>query len=699
MDGSTGLGSQPDWRPGDDLTRLEETMVAGAASGELVDCGEGPFSLAEMQAWEADRTLRAAVLRHLLITGEWPVDAKGVRLRGARIGGLLDLEAAAVRCPLALEECYLDADEPARLDHASASRVTLAKCHLAGLSGQMLTARQLDLRGSTLTHRLYLPNADIAGNLACDGAQLTGADSDGNALFADGLKTGGNVFLRDAFTAAGAVRLPGADIAGQFDCSVAQLTGVDSDGDALVADGLKTGGAVLLRDCTAAGTVRLPGADIAVNLECDGAQLTTANRGGNALVADGLKTRGAVFLRDGFTAAGAVRLLGADITSGLDCTGAQLTGVDSDGNALFADGLKTGGDVFLRDCTAAGAVRLPGADIAGQFDCTGAQLTGVDSDGDALFADGLKTGGAVFLRGGFTAAGTVSLSSARVGASVYLTPTALAIDGKVALNAAGAQIVGTLRWAPASAVSGQVNLEGATAGRLDDDWSSGRPNGYWPTGGRLRLDGFTYDRFGGAQRATANQRWAWIRSQYQANAADSQAEFATQPYEQLTAVYQQAGQDTEARKVAIARRADLRKYGDLNSYRRVGNWFLGWSIGYGYKTWRAGLVLVGVFAAVVVLSFFAQQHHLMVPVGDTDGLRFVPSATRCTSSYPCFSPVGYAVDTVIPVVNVHQADNWGPDAHTTLGHAWAAGTRFATVLGWALATLLVAGFTGIVRRD
>jgi len=548
LDGSTGLGSQPDWRPGDDLTRLEETMVAGAASGELVDCGEGPFSLAEMQAWEADRTLRAAVLRHLLITGEWPVDAKGVRLRGARIGGLLDLEAAAVRCPLALEECYLDADEPARLDHASASRVTLAKCHLAGLSGQMLTARQLDLRGSTLTHRLYLPNADIAGNLACDGAQLTGADSDGNALFADGLKTGGNVFLRDAFTAAG-------------------------------------------------------------------------------------------------------------------------------------------------------AVRLPGADIAGQFDCTGAQLTGVDSDGDALFADGLKTGGAVFLRGGFTAAGTVSLSSARVGASVYLTPTALAIDGKVALNAAGAQIVGTLRWAPASAVSGQVNLEGATAGRLDDDWSSGRPNGYWPTGGRLRLDGFTYDRFGGAQRATANQRLAWIRSQYQANAADSQAEFATQPYEQLTAVYQQAGQDTEARKVAIARRADLRKYGDLNSYRRVGNWFLGWSIGYGYKTWRAGLVLVGVFAAVVVLSFFAQQHHLMVPVGDTDGLRFVPSATRCTSSYPCFSPVGYAVDTVIPVVNVHQADNWGPDAHTTLGHAWAAGTRFATVLGWALATLLVAGFTGIVRRD
>jgi hypothetical protein len=89
----------------------------------------------------------------------------------------------------------------------------------------------------------------------------------------------------------------------------------------------------------------------------------------------------------------------------------------------------------------------------------------------------------------------------------------------------------------------------------------------------------------------------------------------------------------------------------------------------------------------------------MVPVGDTDRLHFVPSATRCTSSYPCFSPVGYAVDTVIPVINVHQADYWGPDAQTTLGDAWAAATRFATVLGWALATLLVAGYTGLVRRD
>ena len=83
------------------------------------------------------------------------------------------------------------------------------------------------------------------------------------------------------------------------------------------------------------------------------------------------------------------------------------------------------------------------------------------------------------------------------------------------------------------------------------------------------------------------QRLAWIRSQYQPPAGSGSAVFATQPYEQLAAVYRQAGQDDQARKVAIARRADLRKYGNLNRYRRFGNWFLDWTIKYGYQTWRA----------------------------------------------------------------------------------------------------------------
>ena len=1031
-------------------------MVAGAAAGELVNRGEGPFTLAEMQAWADERTVRAAVLRHLLIAGQWPVDAKGVRLRGVRISGLLDLEVAAIRCPLWLNYCYHDADEPVCLDYATASRLTLTGCQLAGLTGEMLTARALNLSDSTLSASLRLPGADITGELSCSGAQLTGTDGDGNALVADGMKVGGavfldggftaagavrllgaditgqlmcrgaqltgtdgdgnalgadgikvsggvfldggftaagavrlhsaditgqlnctgaqltgtdsdgnalvaygikvsgavfldggftaagavrllqadiigqldcsgaqltgtdgyalvadgmkvsgavfldggftaagavrlrdaditgqlgcrgaqltgtdsdgnalvadgmkvdgdvfliegftaagavrlhsaditgqlnctgaqltgtdgdgnalvaygikvgggvflgvgftaagavrltgaditgqlgcggaqltgadgdgnalvadgmkvssGVFLDDGFTAAGAVRLTGADITGQLGCRGAQLTGTDSDGNALVAEGMKVSGGVFLDDgFTAAGAVRLPGADITGQLGCGGAQLTGIGNDGNALVADGLKVSGDVFLRGGFTAAGAVRLPGADITGQLGCRGAQLTGTDSDGNALVADGLKVGGGVFLDDgftaagavrlhsaditgqlgCsgarltggdgdgnalvadglkvsgvvflrggfTAAGAVRLPGADITGQLGCTGARLTGTDSDGNTLVADGMKVSGAVFLDGEFSAAGTISLASAHVGLSVHLAPTALASENKAALNAPRARIAGTLEWAPAGPVSGQVNLDGATVGQLDDDWSNERPNGYWPTGGRLRLDGFTYGRFGGKQQATAEQRLAWLRSQHQPPAGDNTADFATQPYEQLAAVYRQAGQDAEARKVAIARRADLRKYGDLNPYRRFGNWFLDWSIKYGYQTWRAAAGLAALFVVFLALSVLAQHQHAIVPIGEIEGLHSVPSVTQCTSDYPCFYPVGYTVDTVIPIINVHQADYWGADGHAPWGWFWVGLTWLATGLGWLLATLLVAGYTGLVRRD
>ena len=643
MGASDGVGVQ---LPAEALTPLEDRMVASAAAGKLVDLGADPLHLAEMQTWGEERIVRAAVVQYLLVAGQWPVDAKGVRLRGVRITGHLDLEAAVIRCPRSLDCCYLDADEPACLDYATASRVTLTGCRMAGLTGKMLTARELDLSRSTLTGPLRLPAADITGTLRCSGAQLTGRDSDGNVLDGDGMKVSGDVFLDEGFTAAGAVRLPGADITGHFSCSGAQLTGRDTDG--------------------------------------------------NALVGDRMKVSGGVYLAGGFT--GAVRLPAADIAGQLNCSGAQLTGRDSDGNALVGDGMKVSGDALL-DVTAAGAVRLPGADITGTLSCRGAQLTGHDSDGNALVGDGMKVSGDVLLDKEFTAAGTVSLNSAHVGGSVSLRPAALDDEDKVALKATSAQIAGQLRWAPGQQVSGRVNLGGATVAELEDDWSGERANGYWPVGGLLSLDGFTYSRFGGDGQATVEQRLAWIRSQYPPHAGSDSAAFVTQPYEQLAGVYRQVGQDDQARKVAIARRADLRKYGNLNWYRRFGNWFLDWSIKYGYQTWRAGAGLAAVFIVFLALSILAQHQHVIVPIGEIEGLHPVPSATQCMSNYPCFYPAGYTVDTVIPIINVHQADYWGPDGHAPWGWVWVSLTWVATGLGWALATLLVAGYTGLVRRD
>ena len=524
----------------------------------------------------------------------------------------------------------------------------------------------------TAAAAVRLRSAQITGTLRCTGARLTAASEHGYAFDAERLKAA-LVALDGEFAAAGAVRLTAADIAVQLNCRDARLTGRDEDGNALVADLLKAGSVLLDNVATTAGAVRLLSADFAGQFSCGGARLDGRDDNGRALFADRLKVGDQVRLTDEFTAAGIVRLLGADIAGTLNCGGAQLTAASERGNALYGERMKVGGDVFLDEgFTASGAVCLLRADIAGQLKCRSAQLTGCDNDGRALHGDGIKVGGAVVFDGSFTAAGTISLASARAD---------------------------TLRWAPAEPICGQVNLEGATVRELDDDWSGDRPNGHWPAGGLLRLDGFTYGRFSGRHKPTATRRLEWIHSQYQRSAAGGTAHFATQPYEQLTAVYRQAGQDTEAGEVAIARRADLRKFGDLKPYRRFGNWFLDKTIKYGYQTWRAAAYLAIVFVAFLALSIVGQHRQLIVPVGNIHGLRPVPSATQCTSDYPCFYPFGYTIDTVIPLINVHQADFWGPDGHAAWGWVWVSLTWTATVLGWALATLLVAGYTGLVRQD
>ena len=268
----------------------------------------------------------------------------------------------------------------------------------------------------TAAGAIYLVDADIGGFLGCSGAQL-GANKDGDGLVASRMKVA-NLALDtwvnaadgavQSFTAAGAVWLDGADIGGFLSCSGAQLkagpdgTAARKDGNALAAERMKVGGNVLLdtlvnadgtaQSFTAAGAIYLVDADIGGFLGCSGAQLR-ANKDGDGLVASRMKVGnialdtwvnadGAVQQR--FTAAGTVRLDGADIGGSLGCTGAQLTAANKDGNALAAYQMKVGGDVLLdtwvnadgtaQSFTAAGAVQLVDADIGGGLSCTGAQL-------------------------------------------------------------------------------------------------------------------------------------------------------------------------------------------------------------------------------------------------------------------------------------------------------------------------------------
>lgn len=566
------------WRPGDDLWPLECEMLRMAESGEQLGPADGEYPLAEMKAWGQERTIRAAVLRHLLVNAEWPVHAKGVRLRAVLVSGLVDLEVANVRCPLRLDNCYLDDPRGMILDRATIPLLSITACHLAGLTGDTLVVTtELNLTGSAFTSPIRLFSADITGSLTCSGVQLTGADSDGNALFAELMKVGGHAFFDKNFATAGTVKLTGANITGQ-----------------------------------------------------------------------------------------------------LNCNGAHLSSCAKDDNGNLLDGQGT------------------------------------------LDADGIKVGGDVFLGFGFNAA-TVTFRSARVEGRLQLFGARLTQDkNNRAFDATGAQIAHDLLWVPGEQVGGVVCLEDAAVGQLYDSWDHRGVNGYWPPAdqGQLLLDGFTYTRIGGIYYtrggpppATLEQRLAWIGSEpvfstlrerltwIRNRSKRTRTALATQPYEQLAEVYRQSGQDREARKVAIALRRDLRRYGNLTWYRRAGNWFLDFTIRYGYQTWRAVIGLAALY--LIVLGIFWQAQHrpdLIVPVPAGAVLRPVPTAARCATEYPCFNAAGYAIDTVVPLINVHQADYWRPNASAVDGQLLVYVTWAGTAFGWALATLIVAGYTGLVRN-
>lgn len=925
-----------DWRPGDDLTDVEQLICRGSEAGQLVNASPGPYHFAAMRAWGTDRTVRASVLRHLILADEWPVHQKGVQLHGFRISGRLDLDSAIVRCPLQLESCYFP--EAVSLTGSTVSLFVMKDCHVAGLVGDaLMVSRFLDFGGSTFAGPVRLMLADIRGGLNCRSCHLSNPDADGIVLFAERIRVGGNVFLdmnpgqrpfladgtlrmTDAtiagdlscvgarltlaaqneislmaqrikvggnvfltshpgetkFTAQGTINLVGADIVGAVDCSGASLGG--GRGDALTGAGMKVGFGVLLGSgFTAAGAVDLRGADISANLVChNGTQLNGVNADGNALNATSMKVGGYLRFNDGFTAAGAVNLVDADITAdvevlgvqlgGANITGSSLTargikiggnmvlgdglaatgainleaadisanlvfrgdtrinGVNADGNALQAGGMTVGGHVLIRDNFAAqGAVCLIDADVAGNLECRGVQLHSNNKAGSALNAERIKVGSQVFLDQGFSAEGTIYLLGANiagnlecrgarirskidrraiyaermtvggdvyldttarqdkftaegtvyllkaniggilscrgaqlktlsgagnvffaermnVGSNVYLSdgfsasgniqlkeatiggsleiePYALEKDKRLsALDATDIRVSGRLRWAPETQTQGRVSLEGATVGQLEDSWTEPdggrRENGYWPTGGRLCLDGFTYGSLAGNNQPDVRQRLQWIRSQlrpklpepwvdirtYAGPANFGERGFAAQPYKQLTQAYQHVGKDTEARKVSIAQRRDRRKYGHLTWYRKMFDWLLDFFVGYGYETWRAGAALLVLFGIVFTLMLVAMNNNAFEPVQNATLLHPAPSAARCRSGYPCFNPLGYTIDTVIPLIDVHQVDYWGPNAKTSWGLACVYITYLGTALGWFFATLTVAGATGIIRR-
>ncbi|OWU86129.1 hypothetical protein ATO6_04535 [Oceanicola sp. 22II-s10i] len=174
------------------LTPAEEAMVAGAP-------GDGRIVIGEALPEGEDDTLRIrAGLIRLALTGADPglvLNDKGLRLKGARIEGVLDLRSVTTRFDLALTSCHLT--DPAEMMNARMRGIYLSDCYLPGIEadGAVLDG-SFYIRGETLVKgELSLAGMRVEGDIQFCGLAIKASGQD--AIFAPSLSVGGSVYLGD----------------------------------------------------------------------------------------------------------------------------------------------------------------------------------------------------------------------------------------------------------------------------------------------------------------------------------------------------------------------------------------------------------------------------------------------------------------------------------------------------------------------
>ncbi len=465
-------------------------------------------------------------------------------------------------------------------------------------------------------------------------------------------------------------------------------------------------------------------------------------RGG--IQADRLATKGGFFLRESRIFGGA-SLPGANIVGDLDCSGATFEPTRNEQgealDALSADGMTTGGAVFLKVKKASGTVRLVGARLGGYLDCSEAEFVALNdakgTSGTALVIDALETKHGVTMdRSSFS--GEVRMLGAVLGGDLTCKGASFTANqdksGKpgTAFIVDGAKIGGKLYFLDVKKVEGIFSLSQVEVGSLCDSRES------WPSAGNLVLNDFRYGTILMGP-LDAKSRIEWLALQ---DAKRFESDFLPQPYEQCAKVLREMGHPADARAILIekeklqrkARRASIWKGGGelpryavlANIYNPVGRfWHLFWdtilngTIKYGHQPlwafgWLLDFWLIG--AAVFAwaegerdfkpgsVSILASKEWVGCSDGEYKKIKY-RSQLDCylsqpeAASYPPFNSFIYSADTLLPIISLGMEANWVPDDKQWAG--WWAWWYLILhiILGWALSLLAVAGFSGLVKRD
>jgi hypothetical protein len=296
-----------------------------------------------------------------------------------------------------------------------------------------------------------------------------------------------------------------------------------------------------------------------------------------------------------------------------------------------------------------------------------------NENGPALFGDGLQVDVDMIMDEGFRATGqdelgTVQLVGARIGGQLNLRGAELINQNGLVLDLQGAEV--TQVFMPSQVICSQ-----ALTGRSMCE----------ETTRQIELSGFVYNTL---DDSDWNQ-WLHLITRHTRG-------YWPQPYQHLAAARRDAGHDADARQVLIAQQEDLRERGELGGWlATTAHWLWGALAGYGYRTSPTALALLVVLLAAGVLGIVAG--HTSISTG-----RYVAMHSQTTenprSSCSLLEQIGVGIDRGLPLGATGIRDRCDFDTTSRRGQVITAATWVLQALVWALATLVVVGYTGLIRK-
>ncbi|ANS69282.1 membrane-associated oxidoreductase [Streptomyces lincolnensis] len=287
----------------DNLTPAELRVWRAFPRGESVNFRTADDEdTAEGADWGPERTVRAAVLRALLLSGpQEEGEIPALKLAGARISGTLDLRYGTCDHAVRLSHCHF-AGVP-QLYGARLRQLNLSNSVLPGLTaGATRVEGVLRLSDCVVRGPVRLGGAQIANALFMERARLIAQDPSEPVLQLNQMTTGDDLWA-PGLEIDGEMRLNGANIAGSINMNEARLTCPGRH--ALDAETLTVEGDFLMRHAQVRGWIGLRGARVTGRLDLSYASLV--NPGDTALRASSC-TIGELWLRRGSPMQGALNL-------------------------------------------------------------------------------------------------------------------------------------------------------------------------------------------------------------------------------------------------------------------------------------------------------------------------------------------------------------------------------------------------------